>query len=82
MKTARLFEAEERARRPTEMDWDAIERSEVFRELVTCRRRFVVPTTLLALGWWLAFLLLVGYARRVHGLLDIPGPHRRVRTRA
>lgn len=50
-----------------EIHWDAVARSEAFRELVARRRRFVIPTTLLALGWWVAFLLLVSYAHDFMG---------------
>ena len=44
------------------VDWVAIERSPEFRELVARRRRFVVPATILFLGWYLGFIVLAGYA--------------------
>jgi uncharacterized membrane protein (DUF485 family) len=53
------------AQRPhagTEIDWEAIERSPEFRELVARRRRFVIPATAGFLGWYLGFILLCGYA--------------------
>ena len=43
-------------------DWQAIERSEEFRELVTRRRRFVVPATIFFLAYYMGFILLCGYA--------------------
>jgi uncharacterized membrane protein (DUF485 family) len=48
-------------------DWQAIERSAAFRDLVRRRNRFVVPATLLALGWWVGFVLLVSYAQDLMG---------------
>lgn len=47
---------------PHEPDWEAIEASPEFRELVAKRRRFVVPATVGFLTWYLAFILLAGYA--------------------
>ena len=43
-------------------DWQAIERSEEFRELVRRRRSFVVPATIFFLTYYMAFILLAGYA--------------------
>ena len=43
-------------------DWEAIERSDEFRELVSKRRSFVVPATIFFLAWYMAFILLAGYA--------------------
>ncbi|MBA2636770.1 MAG: DUF485 domain-containing protein [Solirubrobacterales bacterium] len=45
------------------IDWQRAEESSEFRELVTSRRRFVVPATIFFLAWFLAFILLAGYAR-------------------
>jgi uncharacterized membrane protein (DUF485 family) len=45
-----------------QVDWEAIERSPEFQELVRRRRRFVVPATIFFLGWYLGFILLAGYA--------------------
>jgi uncharacterized membrane protein (DUF485 family) len=50
----------ERDRR--DIDWRAIERSPEFRELVTRRRRFVVPATIFFLTWYFGFVFLCGYA--------------------
>ena len=43
-------------------DWEAIERSNEFRELVSKRRSFVVPATIFFLAYYMAFILLAGYA--------------------
>jgi uncharacterized membrane protein (DUF485 family) len=43
-------------------DWEAIERSEEFRELVKRRRSFVVPATIFFLTFYMGFILLTGYA--------------------
>jgi uncharacterized membrane protein (DUF485 family) len=48
-------------------DWEAIEESPEFRELVTHRRRFVVPATIFFLVWYLGFILLAGYAPEFMG---------------
>ena len=44
------------------IDWVAAERSPEFQELVTRRRRFVVPATAFFLTWYVGFILLAGYA--------------------
>jgi len=44
------------------VDWDAIEDSPEFRELVAARRRFVLPATIFFLSWYIGFILLTGYA--------------------
>ena len=44
------------------VDWQGIERSEEFRELVKRRRRFVVPATIFFLAYYMGFILLAGYA--------------------
>jgi uncharacterized membrane protein (DUF485 family) len=43
-------------------DWERIERSDEFRELVKRRRSFVVPATIFFLVFYMAFILLAGYA--------------------
>jgi uncharacterized membrane protein (DUF485 family) len=53
--------------RATATDWEAIERSPEFRELVARRRSFVVPATVFFLGWYLGFVLLCGYAPEFMG---------------
>ena len=49
-------------RAQTEIDWEAIERSPEFQELVHRRRSFVIPCTIFFLAWYLGFILLCGYA--------------------
>ena len=44
------------------IDWEAIERSPEFQELVHRRRRFVIPCTVFFLSWYLGFILLCAYA--------------------
>ena len=44
------------------VDWEAIERSPEFQELVRKRRSFVVPGTIFFLAWYLGFILLCAYA--------------------
>jgi uncharacterized membrane protein (DUF485 family) len=45
-----------------DIDWEAVERSPEFQELVSRRRRFVVPATIFFLAWYLGFIALCGYA--------------------
>jgi uncharacterized membrane protein (DUF485 family) len=52
---------------PASTDWEAIERSPEFRELVARKRRFVAPATVFFLGWYLGFILLCGYAPKFMG---------------
>jgi uncharacterized membrane protein (DUF485 family) len=44
------------------IDWEAIERSPEFQELVRRRRSFVLPGTIFYLAWYMGFILLVAYA--------------------
>ena len=44
------------------VDWEGIERSEEFRELVHKRRSFVVPATIFFLAYYMGFIVLAGYA--------------------
>jgi uncharacterized membrane protein (DUF485 family) len=44
------------------VDWEAVERSPQFEELVAARRRFVLPATIFFLAWYIGFILLAGYA--------------------
>jgi uncharacterized membrane protein (DUF485 family) len=44
------------------IDWEAIEGSPEFRELMAKRRSFVVPGTVFFLSYFMAFILLCGYA--------------------
>jgi uncharacterized membrane protein (DUF485 family) len=43
-------------------DWERIERSPEFQELVRKRRSFVVPATIFFLAYYMGFILLAGYA--------------------
>jgi uncharacterized membrane protein (DUF485 family) len=49
-------------RRHPEVDWEAVERWPEFQELVRRRRGFVIPATIFFLAWYMAFILLCGYA--------------------
>jgi uncharacterized membrane protein (DUF485 family) len=49
------------------IDWEAIERSPEFQELVKKRRSFVVPGTIFFLSYYMAFILLCAYARDTMG---------------
>jgi uncharacterized membrane protein (DUF485 family) len=44
------------------IDWEAIERTPEFQELVQKRRSFVIPGTIFFLVWYMAFILLAAYA--------------------
>ena len=45
-----------------DIDWEAIEDSPEFQELVRTRRSFVVPATIFFLAWYFGFVFLTGYA--------------------
>jgi uncharacterized membrane protein (DUF485 family) len=45
-----------------EIDWEGVERSPEFRELVAKKRAFVVPATVFFLAWYFGFVVLAGYA--------------------
>ncbi|HET8756053.1 MAG TPA: DUF485 domain-containing protein [Solirubrobacteraceae bacterium] len=44
-------------------DWESIEHSAEFQELVRKRRSFVVPATIFFLAYYMGFILLCGYAQ-------------------
>ena len=44
------------------VDWEGIERSAEFQELVKRKRSFVLPATIFFLSYYMAFILLAGYA--------------------
>ncbi len=50
-----------------EYDWEAIEHSPEFQELVHKRRSFVVPATIFFLAWYFGFIILAGYAEDFMG---------------
>jgi uncharacterized membrane protein (DUF485 family) len=45
-----------------DIDWEAIEASPEFQELVRTRRSFVVPGTIFFLAWYMGFIVLAAYA--------------------
>jgi uncharacterized membrane protein (DUF485 family) len=45
-----------------DIDWEAVERSPEFRELVRRKKAFVIPGTLFFLSWYFGFIILAGYA--------------------
>jgi uncharacterized membrane protein (DUF485 family) len=44
------------------VDWNTVEQSPEFKELIAARRRFVLPATIFFLAWYIGFVLLAGYA--------------------
>jgi uncharacterized membrane protein (DUF485 family) len=44
-------------------DWEGLERSREFQQLVTERRRFVVPAFAVFVAWFGGFIVLTAYAR-------------------
>ena len=49
------------------IDWERIEHSPEFRELIARKRRFVVPAVVFFLSYYAAFILLAGYAEDFMG---------------
>jgi uncharacterized membrane protein (DUF485 family) len=49
-------------RQHPQVDWEAVERWPEFQELVHRRRAFVIPATIFFLAYYMAFILLAGYA--------------------
>jgi uncharacterized membrane protein (DUF485 family) len=45
-----------------ELDWEAVERSPEFRELVKRKKAFVIPATIFFMAWYFGFIVLAGYA--------------------
>ena len=45
-----------------DVEWEAVEQTPEFQELVRSRRRFVIPATIFYLSWYLGFIALAGYA--------------------
>jgi uncharacterized membrane protein (DUF485 family) len=58
---------EEVDQRLATVDWEGIERSPEFQELVRRRRSFVVPATIFFLVFYMGFILLAGYAEDFMG---------------
>lgn len=50
-----------------QVDWEAVERSPEFRELVKRRKAFVLPATIFFLAWYFGFIILAGYAEDFMG---------------
>ena len=46
----------------SEFDWEAVERSPEFRELVKKKKAFIIPATIFFLAWYFGFIILAGYA--------------------
>ena len=46
----------------SDFDWEAVERSPEFRELVKKKKAFVIPATIFFLAWYFGFIILAGYA--------------------
>jgi uncharacterized membrane protein (DUF485 family) len=44
------------------VDWDAAANSPEFKELITRKRRFVLPATIFFLTWYFGFIILAGVA--------------------
>ena len=45
-----------------QVDWEAVERSPEFRELIKRKKAFVIPATIFFLAWYFGFIILAGYA--------------------
>jgi len=45
-----------------EIDWEAVERSPEFRELIRRKKAFVIPATAFFMAWYFGFIILAGYA--------------------
>ena len=50
-----------------DIDWEAVERSPEFRELIKRKKAFVVPATAFFLAWYFGFVILCGYAPDLMG---------------
>ena len=50
-----------------DIDWEAIEQSPEFQELVRARRSFVIPGTIFFLVWYMIFIILAAYAEGFMG---------------
>ena len=45
-----------------DIDWEAVERSPEFRELIKRKKAFVIPATAFFMAWYFGFIILAGYA--------------------
>jgi uncharacterized membrane protein (DUF485 family) len=50
-----------------DVDWQAVERSPEFRELIKKKKAFVIPATIFFLAWYFGFIILAGYAEDFMG---------------
>jgi uncharacterized membrane protein (DUF485 family) len=50
-----------------QIDWEAAVETPEFKELVSRRRRFVIPATVFFMAWFFGFILLCGYAENFMG---------------
>jgi uncharacterized membrane protein (DUF485 family) len=50
-----------------DFDWEAVERSPEFRELVRKKKAFVIPATIFFMVWYFGFIFLAGYAEDFMG---------------
>ena len=46
----------------SDIDWQAVERSPEFRELVRRKKAFIIPATIFFMAWYFGFIILAGYA--------------------
>ena len=60
------------------IDWEAIERSPEFQELVQPAPRFVMPATIFFLTWYMGFIAARGLRARLHGRARLRRPDRRL----
>ncbi len=60
--TQGLIDGADGAEHRTDIDWEAVERSPEFRELIRRKKAFVIPATLFFLAWYFGFIILAGYA--------------------
>ena len=56
------MEASQQQDAEQDIDWQAIEESPEFQELVRRRKAFVLPGTIFFLSWYMGFILLTAYA--------------------
>jgi uncharacterized membrane protein (DUF485 family) len=50
------------AKHRSDVDWEAVERSPEFRQLIKRKKAFVIPATLFFMAWYFGFIVLAGYA--------------------
>jgi uncharacterized membrane protein (DUF485 family) len=60
--TQGLVSGTDAAEHRPDINWEAVERSPEFRELVKRKKAFVIPATLFFMAWYFGFIVLAGYA--------------------